>query len=367
MLPVIKLESLTSTTNSIKIKVKTSRNQGGKVKYYIKAEDEDKYELKETKTDDSEYTYGDLIQGKKYNIKVIAKAENGQTAEVTAEQTTGSIANLTAGDIAFTYTVDGKIIDKSTWTNGTVKVSAKINPEIDMTGLKIQTSKDGKNYEDADTQSFTENGTMYVVLTDGKNYGGSAGGTVTNIDKIKPTIEKSIGSTTTGNTGTINVSNIIDINTNQLIHEGLNNKFKEVEEVNGKNENFAYLNLDGGNKLIKKEIAKDIGFQNYDECQDEIFILSCYSKANKLSFINEQLYYKYEDNSNKNLKNQIQIKDLKDGLVEVKKLYKDAGKYEKMKNMLTFIAFTRIGMRALLELNINKNGELKDNIRGGKI
>ena len=146
--------------------------------------------LKETKTDDTEYTFENLIQEKQYNIKVIAKAENGQTAEVTAEQTTGSIANLTAGDIVFTYTVDGKIIDKSTWTNGTVKVSAKINPEIDMTGLKIQTSKDGKNYEDADTQSFTENGTMYVVLTDGKNYGGSAGGTVTNIDKIKPTIEK---------------------------------------------------------------------------------------------------------------------------------------------------------------------------------
>lgn len=157
--------------------------------------------------------------------------------------------------------------------------------------------------------------------------------------------------------------NIIDINTNQLIYEGLNNKFKEVEEVNGKNENFAYVNLDGGNKLIKKEIAKDISFQNYDECQDEIFVLSCYSKTNKISFINEQLYYKYEDNSNKNLKNQIQIKDLKDGLVEVKKLYKDAGKYEKMKNMLTFIAFTKIGMRALIELTVNKNGDLKDNIR----
>jgi len=157
--------------------------------------------------------------------------------------------------------------------------------------------------------------------------------------------------------------NIIDINTNQLIHEGLNNKFKEVEEINGKNENFAYLNLDGGNKLIKKEIARNIKFQNYDECQDEIFILSCYSKANKISFINEQLYYKYEDNSNKNLKNQVQIKDLKDGLVEVKKLYKDAGKYEKLKNMLTFIAFTRIGMRALIELTVTKNGDLKDNIR----
>ena len=157
--------------------------------------------------------------------------------------------------------------------------------------------------------------------------------------------------------------NIIDINTNQLIHEGLNNKFKEVEELNGKNQNFAYLNLDGGNKLINKELVKDIKFQNYDECQDEIFILSCYAKTSKISFVNEQLYYKYEDNSNKNLKNQIQIKDLKDGLVEVKKLYKDAGKYEKMKNMLTFIAFTRIGMRALIELTVNKNGDLKDNIR----
>ena len=195
LLPTIKIKNLTNTTNSITIEVKTSRNEGGKIEYYIKAEDEDKYELKETKTDDSEYTYGDLIQGKKYNIKVIAKAENGQTAEVTAEQTTVSIANLTAGDIVFTYTVDGKVIDKNTWTNGKVKVSAKINPEIDMTGLKIQTSKDGKKYEDTDTQTFTENGTMYVVLTDGKNYGGSAGGTVTNIDKTRPIITEATATT----------------------------------------------------------------------------------------------------------------------------------------------------------------------------
>ena len=195
LLPTIKIKNLTNTTNSITIEIKTSRNEGGKIEYYIKAEDEDKYELKETKTDDSEYTYGDLIQGKKYNIKVIAKAENGQTAEVTAEQTTGSIANLTAGDIVFTYTVDGKVIDKNTWTNGTVNVSAKINPEIDIAGLKIQTSKDGKKYENADTQTFTENGTMYVVLTDGKNYGGSAGGAVTNIDTTKPIITEATATT----------------------------------------------------------------------------------------------------------------------------------------------------------------------------
>ena len=195
--PVIKIKKITNTTNSITIEVKTSRNEGGKLEYYIKAEDEDKYELKETKTDDSEYTYGDLIQGKKYNIKVIAKAENGQEAEVIAEQTTENVTNLLAGDIIFTYMVDGNVINKNTWTNGTVKVSAKINPEINMTGLKIQTSKDGKKYENTNEQSFTENGTMYVVLTDGKNYGGSAGGTVTNIDKTVPTVP-----TITYNSGT---------------------------------------------------------------------------------------------------------------------------------------------------------------------
>mgnify|MGYP002588830635 FL=1 len=106
--------------------------------------------------------------------------------------------------------MDGKAIDKSTWTNGTVKVSARMNPEIDITGLKIQTSKDGKNYEDTDTQTFTENGTMYVILTDGKNYVGSAGGAVTNIDKTKPTIGNVQGSNTTSNIGTILVSNIED-------------------------------------------------------------------------------------------------------------------------------------------------------------
>ncbi len=195
--PVIKIKKITNTTNSITIEVKTSRNEGGKLEYYIKAEDEDKYELKETKTDDSEYTYGDLIQGKKYNIKVIAKAENGQEAEVIAEQTTENVTNLLAGDIIFTYMVDGNVINKNTWTNGTVKVSAKINSEINMTGLKIQTSKDGKKYENTNEQSFTENGTMYVVLTDGKNYGGSAGGTVTNIDKTVPTVP-----TITYNSGT---------------------------------------------------------------------------------------------------------------------------------------------------------------------
>lgn len=157
--------------------------------------------------------------------------------------------------------------------------------------------------------------------------------------------------------------NIIDLNTNRIISKGLNNKFKEIEELNGKNNAFAYLNLDAGNKLIKREIIKDLKFQNYDECQDEIFILSCYSNANKISFINEELFYKYEDNSANNLKNIIQIKDLRNGLIDVKKRFKEVGKYEKMKNVLTYIAFTKIGMRSLIEIAFDQKNDLKENIR----
>ena len=157
--------------------------------------------------------------------------------------------------------------------------------------------------------------------------------------------------------------NIIDINSNELIKTGLNNKFQEKENLDGKNLNLAYLNLDAGNKLIKSEIMKGIRFENYDECQDEILVLSCYAKANTVSFINEEIFYKYEDNSIHNLKNAVQIKDLKDGLVEVKKLFKETGKYEKMKNILTFIAFSKIGLRSVIELSFDTGSDLKNLIR----
>ena len=195
MLPVIKLESLTSTTNSIKIKVRTSRNQGGKLEYYIKAEEDKNYTLKQTKEDDSEYIFEELEQNKKYNIKVIAKAENGQQAELTVEKTTGNVTELKQGDVEFIYSVDGIVIDKSTWTNKNVTVTAKINSNVDIGTFKIQTSNGGENWKDGISQLFTENGTMYVILTDGINYGGAATVNVTNIDTTKPVVTEATATT----------------------------------------------------------------------------------------------------------------------------------------------------------------------------
>ena len=180
MLPVIKIVGISNTTNSIKVRVKTSRNEGGKLEYYIKAEDEKNYTLKETKTDDSEYTFENLIQGKKYSVKVVAKAENGQSAEAIAEQTTGTVIDLKEGDLEFTS-------EPSTWTNTNVKVTVKAN--IDTKGYQLLTSQNPDNgWSKATSQTFTSNGIIYAILSDGVNYGASASRTIENIDKKKPIV-----------------------------------------------------------------------------------------------------------------------------------------------------------------------------------
>ena len=175
LVPKITLESITNTTNTITVNVKTERNEGGKIEYYIKGEDEEKYTLKETTTNET-YTYLNLEQNKKYNIKIVAVAKNGRTAEVLVDRTTGKVADLTIGNTTFEYST-------KEWTNGNVTVTAKTT----VTGFTLQTSKDGRNWTNTATQTFTANGTVYARLWDGTNYGGAASGSVTNIDKIAPT------------------------------------------------------------------------------------------------------------------------------------------------------------------------------------
>lgn len=86
LFPVINIKSITNTTDSITVQVTTKRNEGGKIEYYIREEDEEDYTLKETTTEEI-YTYNGLEQDKKYNIKIVAVAENKETAEVYIDKT----------------------------------------------------------------------------------------------------------------------------------------------------------------------------------------------------------------------------------------------------------------------------------------
>ena len=184
--PTIKIVSVTNTSNSITVQVKTGRNDGGKVQYWIKSETDNDYK-KITEIEENTYTYKDLTQGVKYSIKVVAVAQNKKTAEATAEQVTGSVIDLTEEDIDFTYE------PTSEWTNSDVKVTVK--PKIDIGNYKIRTKKDDGDWETTDNQTFSENGTMYVILWDGTNYGVSASAPINNIDTTGPTVSTTLSAT----------------------------------------------------------------------------------------------------------------------------------------------------------------------------
>ena len=187
--PLIQIKTVKSTTNTISVTVTTKRNEGGKVEYYIKEKAASKFTLAKT-TDQNEYTYTGLKQDTTFVIKAIAIGKNGKEKESKeVEIETSTVPKIDSKEIEFA-------VEPNTWTNKSVKVTAK--PKVDTQGFTLVTSKNPtSSWTKVNNQTFSTNGTMYVALTDGNNYGVTASHEVTNIDKIKPMIT---GVTATTNT-----------------------------------------------------------------------------------------------------------------------------------------------------------------------
>ena len=193
--------SATTTSKSITLKITTKRSQGGTVECYIKGENDSNYGTAQKATD-NQYTFDNLEQGKKYTVKVVVTSENGQKAEKEKEYTTGDIQKLETADVEFEYSLNGTVIDKKTWTNKEVKVTAK--PKVDIAGYTLVTKKNDGAWQETDNQTFSENGIMYVALTDGRNYGGTeATGNVTNIEKNAPSVNINLSATEVTTEGAI--------------------------------------------------------------------------------------------------------------------------------------------------------------------
>ena len=193
--------SATTTSKSITLKIITKRNQGGTVECYIKGENDSNYGTAQTATD-NQYTFDNLEQGKNYTVKVVVTSGNGQKAEKEKEYTTVDVKGLTAADVEFEYSINGTAINKSTWTNKEVKVTAKL--KVDIAGYTLVTKKNDGTWQETDNQTFGENGIMYVSLTDGRNYGETqATANVTNIEKNAPSVNINLSATEVTTEGVI--------------------------------------------------------------------------------------------------------------------------------------------------------------------
>ena len=185
--------SATTTSKSITLKIITKRNQGGTVECYIKGENDSNYGTAQTATD-NQYTFDNLEQGKNYTVKVVVTSGNGQKAEKEKEYTTVDVKGLTAADVEFEYSINGTAINKSTWTNKEVKVTAKL--KVDIAGYTLVTKKNDGTWQETNNQTFGENGIMYVALTDGRNYSETeATANVTNIEKNAPSVNINLSAT----------------------------------------------------------------------------------------------------------------------------------------------------------------------------
>ena len=187
--PLIQIKTTKATTNTITVNVTTKRNEGGKVEYYIKEKAASKFTLAKT-TDQNEYTYTGLKQDTTFVIKAIAIGKNGKEKESKeVEIETSTVPKIDSKEIEFA-------VEPNTWTNQSVKVTAK--PKVDTQGFTLVTSKNPtSSWTKVNNQTFSTNGTMYVALTDGNNYGVTASHEVTNIDKIKPKITSVTATTNT--------------------------------------------------------------------------------------------------------------------------------------------------------------------------
>ena len=187
--PLIQIKTTKATTNTITVNVTTKRNEGGKVEYYIKEKAASKFTLAK-KTDQNEYTYTGLKQDTTFVIKAIAIGKNGKEKESKeVEIETSTVPKIDSKEIEFA-------VEPNTWTNQSVKVTAK--PKVDTQGFTLVTSKNPtSSWIKVNNQTFSTNGTMYVALTDGNNYGVTASHEVTNIDKIKPVITSVTATTNT--------------------------------------------------------------------------------------------------------------------------------------------------------------------------
>ena len=156
----ITVENITSTTNSITIKITTNGNKGGTLEIYKKTEADAEYTLEKTATGEEaiglEYTIENLEQDTKYIIKIVA-TKNGQTKEITAEQTTLKIPITVSPSTATTHTATAityswdelssiaqMISNNSSITNDTLEVNVKLNGVTNTLGVGDTATVDSK-------------------------------------------------------------------------------------------------------------------------------------------------------------------------------------------------------------------------------
>ena len=160
----------------------------------------------------------------------------------------------------------------------------------------------------------------------------------------------------------------IDMETGKVISTNMTHFGNTVKGIDKNDDYILFINTSPWNKIFKLEKVKDLRFSSFRGFNDMIFLVSCYTKINKIAFVPEALYHYYlRYDSQIHTVNEQDVENFKKYLLELKKLYIKENKYEEMKYILDMFAFIHLGIsvmyRASYDPNINIKQMMKDTIK----
>ena len=197
--PVVNVSLNGNTSSSIGVRVQVADNQSGMADsvtytYYIKqsSQDDNSYVAQATDIAQSTYTFSNLQSGISYDVKVEVKADKS------GNMGSGTLLNQTTTNIPGGEGIIGDQITVSepVWSDGSASIDISTDSGYSIE-YQINGTSDGSwiNIGNNGTVPNLEYGdTVNIRLTDGTNHGDFV--TVTIGDEIEPTVDVTLGTST---------------------------------------------------------------------------------------------------------------------------------------------------------------------------
>ena len=147
----------------------------------------------------------------------------------------------------------------------------------------------------------------------------------------------------------------IDLKTGKVVATDMTSFGYTCKKIIPEDDFMLFINPAPWNKIYKREKIKDLRFLPFRGFNDAMFLISSFTRIDKIAFIPEVLYHYYlRYDSQIHTVNKQDVDNLKKYLLEVKELYIKSGKNEEMKYILDLMAFIHLGISVMYRASYDK-------------
>lgn len=156
----------------------------------------------------------------------------------------------------------------------------------------------------------------------------------------------------------------IDLNTGNVVSKDMIGFGNTVKTLNSKEDFQLFINPAPWNKIYKLEKVKELRFLPFRGFNDMLFLLSSYTKIEKIAFVPDVLYHYFlRYDSQIHTVNKQDVENFKKYLLEVKEFYIKENKYEEMKYTVDTMAFIHLGISVMYRASYDKTINIKQMLK----